>query len=215
MSFDDWLKQYMKTPARYLDTLRLWSDVFGRDNIIVRCYEKQQLPQGLEGDFFALFGIDASLLRIRDTRVNVGFDRETLEMLFLSRELLDGIHDNRLERIFAAYNGGKECYQSYDLLTPEARAAIIELHQAENRTIAREYLGEDRDLFSNVIADTAGPAFQGLKPEVAVPFLSRIILDLDNKLRELKTVEDPRGGYQRRIVTWLREILNRGQGKVQ
>jgi hypothetical protein len=208
MSFSERLEEYKSDPIRYAAKLETWEKAFGLENMMVRTYEKEVLKKGLEDDFFPLIGLDHSQMHIPAASVNTGFDRDTLDILYHSRENLNGIHDNRLNNVFSKYQGAKKQFQKYQLLSMTERKALLELHREENRAIAKKYQGRDEDLFSMHVPDEEDSKFDGIAAEKAIPFLTKIILDQQEEIQQLNSRKSSTGpmGYKQILKALLRRI---------
>lgn len=140
----------------YRAILQPWREAFGSDNIIVRCYEKEQLPGGLFPDFFAAVGIrpDARYI-IPAERINRSLHWDLIEILrqanirYRNDPLFHRFLLNHLTRINREFREEKP-----HLLSAGARRAIIAQYAASNALVAREYLGRDHGtLFYEPVPD--------------------------------------------------------------
>jgi hypothetical protein len=61
--------------------LTRWADVFGKDNLVVRVFEKGQLARPLETDFCDICGIDATSLELPRRQFNASIPIDALELL--------------------------------------------------------------------------------------------------------------------------------------
>ena len=123
----------------YYAHLSEWAAIYGKENIIVRPYEKSRLPNGVEYDFFT------SILGLAGPgsyeEVNAGFCKDIIEYKMASRlfdfageifELNDSPALAHLRR-----NNKK------NILTAKQSKEILEYYKASNEKIAREYLCRD------------------------------------------------------------------------
>jgi hypothetical protein len=163
-------------------TLRVWEQALGKEHIIVRCYEKEQLHAGLIPDFLSAIGIDYHSHAWIDRKdIFLGFQRDVMEILFLNKDFCINNADNRLQRFFDVNldtSFQKEPFKSYSFLSPTERIAILNRYEESNQAIARDYLGrEDGVLYyeSWPSQDDPWEPYQGLNIERLVPILSRIL----------------------------------------
>lgn len=67
--FETWAAKYTYNHLDYMDFLDKWSEVFGRDNMIVRPYDRQQLhQQDITADFLSILGITDFAPFLQDRR---------------------------------------------------------------------------------------------------------------------------------------------------
>lgn len=186
-SFDEYFEEYLNNPVKYGMRLGYWAEVIGPENVIVKRYGKQYLQEGLAHDFFESLGVPLDQLAIKEEVSNRGFDRNVLELIYKSRAHLNNIHDHRLNKVFSSYANDTGPYTDYQLLSPEQRRKIFKLHEEENHSIAKRYLGSSDPLFDNSFNEEAYQEYKGLDVDFAVPYLSKIILDQFDTIRELKS----------------------------
>jgi hypothetical protein len=190
----------------WLRTLKRWEDAVGREPIIVRCYEKEQLPSGLIQDFSFVIGIDyGSFEWIPKKDLFKGFQRDVMEVLFLNKEFCTGGTDIRLQTFFERNldeSFRKESFKSYSFLSPAERIFILKKYEAANRIIAREYLGrEDGVLFYEPWPSEDEPwnSYKGLTVERIVPIFTQILFHMDNRnnKKNRHTRDEPADGKPR------------------
>jgi len=177
---------------RWLDYLNEYDSIFGKENIIIHPYEKEQLPDGLICEFLTMIGIRYSAYTWREppesnVNTNYGFNRDIIEILKLNRSLCKNIHDNTLLNFFYSTlpdTYQKKPYEHYDLLSPQERIKILEKYDTINQTIAREYLGrEDGKLFFEPWPDPDEPwePYEGLTVEKIVPIFTTMLYNIDRR----------------------------------
>lgn len=182
----------------WYEQLERWAKWFGRENIVVRPYEKQQMPGGLLADFFAAIGCDAALVDSlepapeENRSTNSGFSRDVMELLRLSRPLNRSRHDNRLFEMLSELledEQKKPEFASYGMLSPAERLEILTRYEPANERIAREYLGRaDGKLFQEPwpAPDEPWTPYEGLTLERAVPLLMGMLLKMHERLKDLE-----------------------------
>lgn len=185
-------EEYMRQPRTMyrfeglLDSLKFWEEYIAKDRIVVKAYEKQQLPDGLLSDFLASVGIDYKAHdwnknESSNVALNMGFNRDVLEVLHMSRDVFTGRHDNQLFNMFTTLLGEnfqKKPFESYSILTPSERLEIIQNNLPFEQEIARRYMGrEDGRLFFDPLPDPEEPAqpYEGLTLEKVIPIIVRMI----------------------------------------
>jgi hypothetical protein len=140
---------------RFVDA---WAARFGRDNVIVRPYERAQFRGGDIGhDFLATLGLPPEAVALQSERRNETFHHE--DLLFLAALLDLGLGKARLDRIndllLARPRDGRP---DQSLLSPAAARALVDRYAAVNAGLARDYMGRaDGVLFTDPLPDPATP----------------------------------------------------------
>lgn len=169
-----------------LSALEYWESCIGKEKIIVRAYEKQQLPRGLAADFLSCVGIDFNSFDWEENEktnlaLNYGFNRDVLEMLHLSRGLLSGKADNHLFDLFSELLGEefqKKPFESLNLLPPAKRLLIIKKNLPYEEEIARKFMGREAGrIFFDPLPDESEPwhPYEGLTLEKTIPIVIKMI----------------------------------------
>lgn len=143
---------------------------FGKENIIVRPFEKQQWShQNLIEDFLNILGLPLTQDFEKAEYKNESLPYELISLM----ELLN--QQSHLERGQQLKFSGRLRdlplemeLQNYDPLSPQLRREIVDCFQADNEAVAREYLGrEDGQLFYEPLPDRDAPwePYSGLSIE--------------------------------------------------
>jgi hypothetical protein len=181
----------------YYAFLLPWRDVFGQENIIVRCYEKEQLPEGICSDFCTCIGISADTeYRITRGRVNESFHWDLIEWVRLCNihcaddKNFQQFLVNRLKEINSAYAAGAQRH----LLSPQQRNDIITRFGESNAKVAREYLNRpDGRLFYAPLPDPDEPwtVYEGLTAKKLAPLFFLFFYTMERRNRkEVKELRD-------------------------
>ncbi len=145
------------TSKRELD---VWAGFFGKENIILRPYERGQLVQGdvLSDFLYHVLGLELTdEFTLPEKEVNTRLHRVVVEYkrminwlpLFPAERRKTG-NPLREVSIFFSQQGRKD----YPVFSPRQRLELIEEYAAENAAIAREYLGcRDGRLFYDPLPD--------------------------------------------------------------
>jgi len=150
----------------YTDSLERWESIVGRDNMIVRAYERQQIVQGdVITDFLNVLDVpqnkDFSEPPDANLNKNIGFSREVLSLIGMCKDLFEGIHDHRVFDWMSVSLGDshkKKPFDSYSLLSPKEQLRIISRFEENNIWIAKRYLGRaDGRLFYDSVPDPEEP----------------------------------------------------------
>lgn len=144
----------------YSRNINRWAKVFGKQNIIIRVYEKEQFYQhNIFSDFlFSVFGLELSdefILPACDpnTRLHpIALEyRRLINNLPLSVQQKGSTLQPLKEISAEFYSEGRE---ERPLLSPNERFDIIDKYSEENGFIAQEYLGRiDKKLFLSSIPE--------------------------------------------------------------
>ena len=184
------------------EKLNQWAEIVGKENIIVRPYEKQQLKTGIINDFLSSIGIDPKSTKWEKTEtkniaMNAGFNSDILELLHLCQGLYTDIHDNHLFDLFSALLGdeyGKPPFESYSILSPQIGYDLYQKNLPYEKEIAVKYMHADNGkIFHDPIPDPNKPwqERENLDLETAIPILIKLIEGNNQLINEsLKKPED-------------------------
>lgn len=159
-----------------------WAEIYGKENIIVHSYERQQFPNGdIITDFLNILGVEKdSDFKELPVVSNPSLPRDFLEYKRLIN-LLYGT-DVSCGRNFLPermYPKSKEKSAFDDQLLPPSRCLeIIERFQSGNAYVAHEYMKRDDGiLFQAKLPDPNKPfeAYPGIKSEKAVEITQGLI----------------------------------------
>jgi hypothetical protein len=192
-TISEFIEQYMESQtSRWLDNLKRYSCVFGKENIIIHAYEKEQMTEGLIPLFLNMTEISyakSHWITPPDTNLNTndGFTRDILEILALNKSFNKDIHDPALTNFFysvlpEAYK--KKPYERYDILSPAERIRILKKYAGVNQTIAKDYLGRDDGiLFYEPWPNPDDPwkPYEGLTLEKIVPVFFRLVYSIHGR----------------------------------
>jgi hypothetical protein len=178
----------------YEAILRRWTDVLGKERLILRAYEKAQLVgDDVVADFRDAIGIDpkARFSFATDAFTNTGFNRDVMELAGLCKQLHADIHDPRLTdmlEVALPENFRKQPFEEYDLLSPAKRDDILKAFDQENQTIAKTYLArDDGKLFLEDWPDRDAP-WDPYQPDLEkiVPILMQVLMDQHQRLNAVE-----------------------------
>lgn len=155
------IKNFHNYQYDYKSFLEKVSRLFGKENIIVRPYEKEQLVNNdIIADFLKLVNIDSNSEFIFDDNklANPSLTPPLIEYfkvlnkVNLDQKLKRQIHLAIADQTIAGNKAG--LYKNHALLSPQQRLEILQNYQASNEKIAREYLGRsDGKLFYEPLPD--------------------------------------------------------------
>lgn len=151
-------ERYDPTIWDYVSVLEGWRQAFGRENIIVRPFERSQMVGGdLIKDFLTAIGFGDFPIEGAVNK-NESLDARSLEFLRRLNKWYPRFVDGRLNTHRRALVLAMEKLSTGPSIRMERESAIEFLKQYEecNRTVAREYLGRpDGKLFLDIPKDEA------------------------------------------------------------
>ena len=212
--YQDISEYIYKRDCNWYTRLHLWDQVIGKEKLIVRCYEKQQLPDGLIPDFLDSTGIDYHSHSWIDRKdLFKGFNRDVMEILFLNKDFCTGIADNRLQGFFEKSldeSFQKDSFKSYSFLSPAEKIFILKKYEETNQEIAREFLNrKDGILFYEEwpSEDEAWEAYQNIPLESLVSTFTRILYNLELNTNSSNDYYDDEDGLLCRINNTIKEKI--------
>jgi len=160
-SYSTWIKsggsgrfkseRYRQKKFDYTLLLEKWAKVFGKENMIVRPFEKSQWRGGsIYSDFMSIFGID-NLSSFQDIpeSANASLDRAQLVFLAKFNKHVEAFEDdipNKLRGNIVELLEGMSTADRIQLSKEEV-ANIIEYFRKDNKLISKEYMN-GQQLFS-------------------------------------------------------------------
>jgi hypothetical protein len=152
-NFDEFEKYYFNS-LYYDKQLRIWEDVFGNENIVVRVYEKSQLPNGLVHEFLEAARLEGLVGRLQEPARSYPNPRLSRRMLVCRRlvnclvknfpeKLWVGVIDviNRETNRLMGRRSARKLFVVQNFMSPPRRREFMARFQEGNEYIARHYLG--------------------------------------------------------------------------
>jgi hypothetical protein len=182
-SIDDFIKNLLENDilVHYSKLLDRWEQFFGKENLIVRIYEKEQLPDGLVADFLNAVGLTLTQEYLISDRDNKSLHPDVLEFIRLSNQLpldLDTSNKLRLECVeMSKQLSSRSYFDPHSLLSPQQRIELINHYEESNRYVAQKYLGrEDGRLFYEPLPDSNDlwRPYSGLSTEKALQIMVQL-----------------------------------------
>jgi len=179
----------------YYDMLAEWGNVYGKENIFVRVYERSQMPNGTVYDFYKhVLLIDdikiESLLSERN-KSNESINKEVMECINAINQYescgLSGVEVCsfiKSRSLSLPYNDTK------NILTAKQASDILEFYRESNKKVAIEYLQrEDGVLFRDKLRDEADD-YKGLTHEATFYISREIIFLYKEKYKRLREANE-------------------------
>jgi len=182
----------------WLHLINSYSNVFGKEKIIVCRYGKSFLPapHSLLVDFCQILEIDFQNLIHEGSLIrNQSYSRDALEIARMCNPYLNSEERSYFRRVLQQASA-KQPYESFSYFTNEHRENFLTQYEESNAIIARDYFNESSDvLFPFASNDRA--MYSGISLEAVLPILAKAMLSMKLSasrelitLRILKKVED-------------------------
>ena len=199
LPFSDFLSVSMKSyPLDYYSYLKRLAAALGKENLIIRVYEKEQYhgkEHDLFSDFLDIFGLSVGDgFTIGQAALNLPLDNSKHELRRLLNKASDPRSGNTILtqsfrdiRSYAA--NGENSYGDVSFFRPGEQAAYLESFAESNSRVAREFLGREDGVLFRETADKILPEYQVdndalLKDTVLL--YARSILHLEEECRALR-----------------------------
>lgn len=173
----------------YYDRIAQWAAVFGRENIIIRPFEKEQFyKNNLFADFLKnTFGLELTddFIIPERNKSNVRVDNDVYEAIRLINSLGLPRRDIRwmLKRLQDLPSDSSSHNAPHDLLNPQECLEVVNKFGGKNKMLAQEYLGrEDGSLFLSPLPDEWS-APSGITTERGVRILLWLLMEVYNRTR--------------------------------
>ncbi|AQU99939.1 hypothetical protein B2D07_03530 [Desulfococcus multivorans] len=178
--------------VNFENRLELWHKYFGKENICVRIYEKEQLTEGIFADFLESIELKMDTPYIEpNQKTNRSFHPDVTEFLRLTNKISNEQH----LALVAELSGISDILNTQNptkqrlLLSPIARRDIQKRYEMSNREIAQYYLNRDNKcLFYEPWPDPDEPwePYLGLTEDRFDEIASRLNTKWQNLLTQVK-----------------------------
>lgn len=204
----------------YESMLNAWSSVFGKENIVVRPYEKQQLTGGLLEDFLQVtkIGTSSEFPLISKGRHNAQLTRDAVEFINICNGLPLDPEDKYWLRILVRkitnQFDSQLAYSNQDFLSPDNRKKLLQKYAAMNERIAVDFVGKENGVLFEEPEELSGHVpYSGLSNTYLLQMLLQIILDtrktevrIEQKQEGVKLLEEEQIKADRDF--WLNNLWN-------
>jgi len=148
-------KHYNDIEYRYYDKLQQISDIIGKENVIVRLFEKESFSgysKDVISDFFDALNINVNLEEMEKVeRVNERISGQLLHIKRVINQIdkeytnLQSLHCTNTLKLASLIEGGMKNEGYFE---PDDRKKILEYYAEQNEKLAKEYFGrKDAKLF--------------------------------------------------------------------
>jgi len=170
----------------YYETIQQWSALFGKENIKIAVYEKDQLKdRSLFSDFFSILGLEISPDYVLPPKeyANLGLNKEA----YLILKACPGIDFQMIEKL--GIYPYKTVTSSLDLLSASEKIKIINSYQQINQKIAKEFLDRKNGvLFLEPLPDNENNN-NTLSSDDLIKSLIEILLSKNDRIAEITNRE--------------------------
>ena len=186
-----------------------YSDCFGKDNIIVRRYDKEYFPEpeSLLLDFCNIIGINGESVELpsHHRNLNRGYSRDALEIARLSNEFLTTLEKGQLRSILQNVSI-KQPFEKYTYYSKVERKGVLESYAESNACVAEKYLEDSSGfLFSSKDLSESNNSYQGLSVEAAIPIIVKALLL--NNIPSKSITPPTQKTLKRKIITLLKRFF--------
>lgn len=139
-----------------------WENLLRRKHIIVRIYEKDKLyRKNIIDDFMNILSISdikdfKQPNRTSSKEANRGYNNQVLELIHISKNLMQNEHDNSFFEFLDQYLDKKylkKPFDDYSILTIDQRLNILDYYKNSNNEILKKYFPDNDKLFSEEISN--------------------------------------------------------------
>lgn len=213
LSFEDYSKKRMnKIRLDYAERLDRLSDCLGKENIIVRVYEKQQFAgarHNLISDFFDAIGVELTEEYQKPEKpVNASLSGIYLETKRLMNRFPEyrekANYLSRLLKEAQENNGGTASYNNIQLFSYDELVEYLSKYQQTNRQVAQRYLGrEDGVLFRDEI-----------KKEKDSPKANYSLNDCLQVMRQVLTLQEQKNQENNLLIAQLKATVKQQESTI-
>jgi len=169
--FKEFINSYPKKPFDWNQLLHHYSKHFGKDNILVRKYDRASLPKknSLLEDFSTAIGLSGKYLAKTEVTLtpNCGYSRDALEIAKLCNPHLNNEERSFLRRMLQK-TSSKQPFEAYSFWTQTEREQFLSQYTASNCLVVENYFNNlSCELFSPPKRDPNAPRYEGLSLETA------------------------------------------------
>lgn len=154
LTWEEYLKNYKRYVALdYYKYLNILSDIFGKENIIVKRFDRAFFKNGsLVDDFMNIFGIEIDDAFPADSSKSEQNHGITENACAIKRVIntIDGIqHEEkqRFEQVLRSCSSSSREASRYSLMSDEEAEKFMERYQMDNQKIVDEYIKDGLPLF--------------------------------------------------------------------
>ncbi|NNF02192.1 MAG: hypothetical protein HKN22_05870 [Bacteroidia bacterium] len=178
-------KNYLKGRlVQYKDQLDKWANIFGKENIEVHQYDKENFEnRSIFTYFLDLLDVEISEIKSENKRYNTSMNLDSLEFLRFFN-LLNYRSKDLIEYCYNFSDFIRDADQkATSLFSIEERQRVISEYQNENKLISSEYFREGNELFDDKLnsSESESIRYRGLT-ELSLDIILKRQRSFNNKL---------------------------------
>ena len=141
----------------YFKAIHPWEECFGRDNLIVRIFSKENLPKGIIADILKVLGVESTVgeLSNLDKQINIRLNNKYVELKRWLNHFNMGNHrermkiNNKINELIRVVDTlmSSSNDREFRLLTYEERTELLKGNENINREISQRYFNGKWPLF--------------------------------------------------------------------
>lgn len=182
----------------YNEKVKIWSDIVGDNNIILRPYEKKQMHKNDIYHDFLFNGLGMELTdeySIPRKGINPRLVQDALGYKFIVNNLpINKEYKNIITNSLFSYSNSidpksQQPFQEHTLLSPEKRIEIINTFESKNSELAKKYLNSESLFKEEMPSLNEWKPYKGLSIDAAIE-ISRCILKDKYKIYSEDSIEN-------------------------
>lgn len=207
-TFAEFLATIEDINAYHWDTfLEVFANVFGKENMIVRSFDRKYLPKNnsLIQGFGEIIGSEYFKNYPEVTIENRGYSRDVLEVARLANKHLERDQKKILREILIEVNLPPD---GYSFFSDEERKKLLANYKVSNLRVAQEYLKDTSDnLFTNFEPgqEHSENQYRGLTPEALAVIFSKALVVQNAQLSD-KIELNRQMHFSRRVIRKMKKI---------
>ncbi len=175
--FKFFLKEYGSNEFNWYNLLNNYARIFGKENMIVRSYDKLYLKdsESIYKDFGDIIGIPPDIMNKFKTpeKINIGYSRDALETARICNKFYSE-KDKKIVRIILQSSNSKNIFENYPYFTQEERKQFISKYCESNDKVLNEYFVNHKGkLFSEL--ENVADIYEGFNLEK----LTKVIMNIE------------------------------------
>lgn len=207
-SFQEFLGEIEDISAYHWDSfIDIFANQFGKENIIVRSFDRKYLPQksSLIQGFGSIIGSKHLENYVYETVKNRGYTRDVLEVARITNKHLDRGEKKVLRKIFKNLDFPKS---GNIFFTKTERAELLSNYKESNKRVVQKYFDDkDAELFSKPDFEKLEPDYEGLTIETVTMIFMKSLVIMNKQLSE-KIEMNKKMRFTNRVVRKIKKITS-------
>lgn len=187
LDYKDFIQTYREYGLlNYSEALQPWSDAFGKENLIVRPFEKSGFHKGdVIADFMNILGCELNdrLVRPRDQQVSLCNSACELSLIF-NRTPQAAEFKKRFMRVIKQYDADVTDIRRFT--SRELSESLLREFDESNRSLASDYAMNSNGFFDNTLAGYEHGEYPGLSVQELAKFMFYLFEEQQSQIRGLR-----------------------------